>query len=308
MSAYEIPLYGPGWNNVAYPLLASRPVIQALLSIAGYYTTVYGYEAASATWRMYDVEAEPYANDLTALQFGQGYWIQVSSAITLYIGGATPARFPNLVGVTSPPSTFYGPVLSGPGFAPAAGMRTAATVDGRLCASGETQLYAGEVVYVLHVLADGPGGAAGCGQRGDEIVFEVAGQVMASHAVWNNDHVRRLPLEPGNAAPWFTSAPEVAATQDVPYTYTVTATDPGLGYGDALTITARTRPDWLTLVDHGNGTATLFGTPTVAGDYSVVLRVTDGAGLFAEQSFSITVAAEGPRFCIYLPSVSRNAG
>jgi len=110
-----------------------------------------------------------------------------------------------------------------------------------------------------------------------------------------------------NDAPAFTSAPVTAATQDMPYTYAITTTDPDLPHGDALTITAPTLPAWLTLTDHGDGTASLSGTPGSAqvGNHSVVLRVTDRAGAFAEQSFTITVA-EMPRYFIFLPLVLRN--
>nr|WP_322496373.1 hypothetical protein [Chloroflexus sp.] len=42
-----------------------------------------------------------------------------------------------------------------------------------------------------------------------------------------------------------------------------------------LTIIAPAKPAWLTLTDHGNGTATLTGTPAMPGAYGVVLRVTE---------------------------------
>jgi uncharacterized repeat protein (TIGR01451 family) len=95
-----------------------------------------------------------------------------------------------------------------------------------------------------------------------------------------------------NDAPFFTSTPVTTATQGAPYTYAVGAGDPDLDYGDALTLTATTLPDWLTLTDHGDGTATLSGTPSNAdvGEHPVVLRVTDSAGSFAEQTFTLTVA------------------
>jgi hypothetical protein len=69
-------------------------------------------------------------------------------------------------------------------------------VNGAVCAQGETILYEGHVVYALHVLADGPGGAAGCGNPGDEIVFQVDGQRMTPRPAWDNSSVRRLALEP----------------------------------------------------------------------------------------------------------------
>jgi len=109
-----------------------------------------------------------------------------------------------------------------------------------------------------------------------------------------------------NDAPFFTSAPVLTATQDAPYTYAVAAGDLDLIHGDMLTITAPTFPAWLSLVDHGNGTATLSGTPGAAdiGQYSVVLRVTDRSGAAVEQEFVITVLRK-PVLTIYLPSVLR---
>lgn len=71
-----------------------------------------------------------------------------------------------------------------------------------------------------------------------------------------------------------------------------------------LEITADTKPDWLTLNDAGDGTATLSGTPALGdvGDHSVVLRVTDRDGLYALQPFTITVAEEYP---VFLPLTMR---
>ena len=94
-----------------------------------------------------------------------------------------------------------------------------------------------------------------------------------------------------NDPPQFTSTPVTTATENVLYTYNITASDPDTG--DTLTITATTSPAWLTLTDNGNGTATLSGTPTSAevGDHPVLLRVTDASGLFDTQPFTITVSA-----------------
>jgi hypothetical protein len=107
-----------------------------------------------------------------------------------------------------------------------------------------------------------------------------------------------------NDAPRFISAPVTTATQGVTYTYAVAATDPDLPYGDVLTVTALALPAWLTLTDHGNGMATLSGTPTNpdVGEHPVVLRVTDRIGAFAEQTFTITITVaitnvnDAPRF------------
>ena len=64
--------------------------------------------------------------------------------------------------------------------------------------------------------------------------------------------------------------------EDAVYTYNITATDPNAG--DTLTITATTKPAWLTFTDNGGGSATLTGTPTNAevGSHDIVLHVSDG--------------------------------
>jgi N-acetylneuraminic acid mutarotase len=96
-------------------------------------------------------------------------------------------------------------------------------------------------------------------------------------------------VAPVNDAPVFTSTPVTGAVQGEPYAYAVAAGDAD---GDALTITAPTLPAWLTLSDHGDGTASLDGTPTGAdvGDHPVVLRLSDGI-VSVDQSFTLTVAA-----------------
>lgn len=92
------------------------------------------------------------------------------------------------------------------------------------------------------------------------------------------------------APPKFTSTPITTATQDLAYNYQITAADPEVG--DSLVISATTRPTWLTVVDKGDGTATLSGTPTGAdvGSHEVSLTVTDSAALSDSQAFTINVA------------------
>jgi hypothetical protein len=98
-------------------------------------------------------------------------------------------------------------------------------------------------------------------------------------------------------APFFTSTPIEEATEEVAYTYDVTAMDPD---GGAVTIAATLLPAWLTLTDNGNGTATLTGTPTQddVGDHSVSLEVSDGGAVPGVQDFVIAVAGvnDAPSF------------
>jgi len=96
--------------------------------------------------------------------------------------------------------------------------------------------------------------------------------------------------------PGFTSTPVTQATEDVLYEYDVVAADSDVG--DQLTIDGTELPGWLALDDHGDGTATLHGTPTNedvgvpydSGQHDVVLTVTDWAGGSTSQEFTIHVA------------------
>jgi hypothetical protein len=94
------------------------------------------------------------------------------------------------------------------------------------------------------------------------------------------------------------------AAASEPYTYTITASDPD--DGEVLEISAPTLPSWLTLIDNGDGTAVLSGTPGAGnvGDHNVELRVRDGGGLGDVQTFVITV--EPTIYRLYLPLSVQN--
>jgi hypothetical protein len=88
----------------------------------------------------------------------------------------------------------------------------------------------------------------------------------------------------------FTSiAPEIVLEAET-YAYAVETRDAD---GESPRIEATGLPAWLTLQDHGDGTASLGGIPrgVDVGDYALTLRAIDGAGLTAEQSFILTVTA-----------------
>ncbi|MCP4542448.1 MAG: tandem-95 repeat protein, partial [Chloroflexi bacterium] len=89
-------------------------------------------------------------------------------------------------------------------------------------------------------------------------------------------------------APIFSSSPVTTAIEDSAYVYDITTDD--ADSGDVLTITALISPTWLSLVDHGDRTATLSGTPLNAhvGTHNVTLQVSDGISSIT-QVFVITV-------------------
>ncbi len=77
-------LLNAGWNLVGFPAGSARDVAAALASIEGKDALVYAYDAANPTrpWSKYSAAAPPYANDLTALEPGRGYWVKATQACT----------------------------------------------------------------------------------------------------------------------------------------------------------------------------------------------------------------------------------
>ncbi|PTA49088.1 hypothetical protein C9I43_15610 [Shewanella morhuae] len=89
-----------------------------------------------------------------------------------------------------------------------------------------------------------------------------------------------------NDAPTITSTAITSIAQDAVYSYTFAASDTDVG--DTVTLSAVTKPSWLSF---NAATGVLSGTPTNAdvGSHAVTLRATDTDGLTVDQSFSITV-------------------
>jgi len=197
MASEQVPLYGAGWNLIAYPVQETRLVTEALLSISGSYTTVYGYVVTDMLdpWKMYSVTAPDWANDLRVLEYGHGYWIHARQAITLYLSPSAQA-IGDLGLPATPPDTYYGVVQSGEAFTPRAGMVVEAWINGALCGRGVTQDYAGQIVYVVDVSAEDGAVYAGCGQAGRRVTFYVGGRTMSTQGVWDNSQLDELALRP----------------------------------------------------------------------------------------------------------------
>ncbi|MDA9208669.1 putative Ig domain-containing protein [bacterium] len=89
-----------------------------------------------------------------------------------------------------------------------------------------------------------------------------------------------------NNTPTITSSAVTSINEDASYSYRFTASD--VDVGDTVTLSAETKPDWLSF---DAGTGVLNGTPKndAVGDHSVTLRATDGSGAYAEQSFVVSV-------------------
>ncbi|HSJ55908.1 MAG TPA: VCBS repeat-containing protein [Anaerolineae bacterium] len=203
LSTIDMPPFQPGWNLFGYPLLVSRPVTEALASLEGYYTTIYGHytEDPADPWKVYDVTVAPpfqtLVNDLHALSFGHGYWITISQAITLSLEPPTDVQIKATL-VPRPPATYYGQVLAGHDWAPAEGMPVQAWIGGHACGASETaRLAGGQIAYAVQVLADEGGATLGCGAPGRLVRFTVDGRSVPGSVAWRDHQAWLLDLAPG---------------------------------------------------------------------------------------------------------------
>jgi hypothetical protein len=205
MSSIVLPIEHAGWNLVAYPAPGSQPMPAALASIAGYYTTVYGYDPSDPAdpWKVYDAgvpqEWGPLVNDLHELRYGRGYWINVTQPITALLKGGsniTPTLLRAASQFSLPPATYYG---LAPGAAAKAGLDVQARVNGTLCGQAQTQTLAlagqNSIVFTINVRAAGTGADAQCGTPGQPvtIAFLDNGRTIATlRTTWDNNRVRSL--------------------------------------------------------------------------------------------------------------------
>jgi hypothetical protein len=91
---------------------------------------------------------------------------------------------------------------------------------------------------------------------------------------------------PVNVAPVITSSPRTTAGVGQTYSYDVNATDANGG-----TLTYRLVAPIPAGMTINQSTGLISWTPTVIGAFPVTVRVTDVGGLFAQQSFTVTVSA-----------------
>ncbi len=161
----DVSLPVAGWNLFGYPMPDSRNVADALISISGVYTTVWGYNASAATWQSYDVTVAPFVNDLIQLEFGQGYWILVGQPTTISFSRGSLVQTTRAF-LPPPPMRLYGEVLNGQ-----SGQTVEAYIGDVLCGAATTEIFEGRVVYVLDVV--GHSDTAGCGLANHNVQLRV---------------------------------------------------------------------------------------------------------------------------------------
>lgn len=91
---------------------------------------------------------------------------------------------------------------------------------------------------------------------------------------WELDSTRFYLREFFNHVPHFTSEPDTLAIIGEYYSYEIVVDDPDPF--DSISITAEVLPGWLSLLDNGDGTAMLSGTPDQTGTFEVLLKASDG--------------------------------
>ncbi len=217
MASIEMPLQ-PGWNLIGYPVqtsgvpTATRRIDDVLRSIEGKYSTVYGYFRCDANdpVKVYGPQAADWVNDLEALDFGHGYWINVTATqtITLALKGSlettekdTQPGCPNAQGSAAlrpPPTTYYGTVAGDAGFTPTAGLAVEALIEGAVCGRGETLAHDNGFRYAVAVEAASPANSGQCGSPGRTIEFKIDGRPMEQSVPWSDAGLQSHDLKPAN--------------------------------------------------------------------------------------------------------------
>lgn len=101
----------------------------------------------------------------------------------------------------------------------------------------------------------------------------VVGILLNGNGTVDNAGISQYANGKSNAAPKFTSAPVVNIPAGVDYIYNAYFHDTD---DKNVVITVEQKPEWLTLQQIDNKSAIVTGKPNEAGEYTVVLKLTDG--------------------------------
>ena len=141
---------------------------------------------------------------LTNLEFGRGYWINVSRPVTLQLQvasgepisgtAAVAAALTNPVSRRTPPAVYYGTL-------PAAAMSGTITawIDGKLCGKGRVVL--DEQSYIVKVDAADEGATAGCGAPGKQVSFKFLDGTVVNTVDWDNTAPVKVDLKAAAPSP-----------------------------------------------------------------------------------------------------------
>jgi len=186
----------PGWNLVSYPWAERLPVLSATaqlnLSPGVNFTTIHANDPThlSDPWKLYDVDAPYWLNDLRSLEYGRGYWFVVPPQ-----GGTPPSlQAAETSGAPTPPAIIYGVLWSGRGPAPAWQREVTVYSGTTLCAKNSSfrvPVVEGDadgpqqIVFSVELPAAGQGALPGCGISGQPLRVFVGGTMLGSTR-WDN--------------------------------------------------------------------------------------------------------------------------
>ncbi len=139
----------------------------------------------------------------------------------------------------------------------------------------------------------------------DNVILSATDGIIATPVEQNFN----ITVDAFNYPPLFTSNPITSATEDILYSYNITASDPNTWA--VLDINATVLPAWLTFIDNNDGTASLSGTPDDpdVGQHNVTLTLTDNQiANPIEQNFIITVnqVNDTPAFSVFPTDITIN--
>ncbi|MEM7034378.1 MAG: hypothetical protein AAF629_32850, partial [Chloroflexota bacterium] len=133
----------------------------------------------------------PAFNDLSELEFGNGYWLHVTQPNTLYLTtGETQGR--SIDSFPSPPAIFFGDVH--PAFNASTGDTVTAWIDDQLC--GQTQIVNtdGILRYRIKIFSLNPQLATHCSTPGSHITLKINGANTLVIPAWQNNQLNERPL------------------------------------------------------------------------------------------------------------------
>ena len=85
----SIPL-NASWNLISLPIMPyNTDVLSVMSSVDGNWNSVWSYE--NGAWKSYDLSVPDFLNDLTTMESGKGYWVDMKSDDTLLVTGSEPA-------------------------------------------------------------------------------------------------------------------------------------------------------------------------------------------------------------------------
>jgi len=77
---------GAAYGSASFTVGGPATVTDALATITGRYSVVWGYDSKAQAWLKYDPTAPSYANTLSALKPGDSYWIVATERVTFFFG------------------------------------------------------------------------------------------------------------------------------------------------------------------------------------------------------------------------------